>query len=367
MELIQNQEALHTFCKDIAEKKWLALDTEFIREKTYYPNLCLIQIASDEHIVCIDTLAIEDLSILQEVIYSSEIVKVFHAASQDLEILFNLFGAVPTPIFDTQIAASALGYGDQISYAQLVSEICDVNLDKSLSRTCWDRRPLTDKEISYASNDVKYLAKIYALLEQNLEKNERSHWVNDECIKLSSPTRYEVDIDTQWKSVKGSGKLTSPQLIALKLLTSWREEKAMRRDIPRQWVLRDKILRELAIHQPEDNHALLELDGSEQIHDGHVDSIMQCIQQAKQTPENEWPSTKDTSPLSIEQRKLLKELQKLTREHAEDLNISPSLLATRKVLEKLIRGRRDLDILQTWKKDILGDDLVRLIDAHNSD
>jgi len=367
MKLIQDQQALHTFCKEIAEKKWLALDTEFIREKTYYPKLCLIQVASDEHIACIDTLAIDDLSTLLEIIYSNKIVKVFHAASQDLEILFNLHGDVPTPIFDTQIAANALGYGDQLSYAHLVNEICNIDLDKSLSRTPWDRRPLTDEELNYAANDVKYLAKIYTLLKDNLAEIQRSHWVQNECTELSSPTRYKIDMETQWKSIKGFGKLSSAQLIVLKLLAAWREEKAMHRDIPRQWVLRDKVLRELAMHQPENKNKLLNLDGIEQIHESHIDAIIEHIQQAQLTPKNEWPSEIDAKPLSIEQRKLLKELQKLTRERAEELNVSPSLLANRKVLEKLIRGRRDLHILQTWKKEVVGNDLVRLVEAHSPD
>ena len=312
-------------------------------------------------------MAINDISVLLETIYSNNIIKVFHAASQDLEILFNLRGDVPNPIFDTQIAASALGYGDQVSYAQLVNEVCNIDLDKSLSRTRWDRRPLTVEEISYAANDVKYLAEIYFILKNNLAENERSHWVQNECKQLNSPTRFEIDIDTQWKSVKGFGKLSSAQLIVLKLLSAWREKKAMHRDIPRQWVLRDKVLRELAIHQPENKNSLLTLDGAGKIHESHIDSIIECIQRAQQTPKSDWPSEIDTKPLSTEQRKLLKQSQKLTRERAEELNISPSLLATRKELEKLIRGRRDLDILQTWKKDIVGNDLVRLIEAQSAD
>ena len=154
IELITTVEHLQAFCTDLAKQNWLVLDTEFIRETTYYPNLCLIQIANDERAACIDTLAIDDLSALQKLIYSDSVIKVFHAASQDLEIFFNLYESIPTPIFDTQIAASALGYGEQVSYAYLVSEICDVSLDKSLSRTAWDRRPLSKKELQYAVDEM---------------------------------------------------------------------------------------------------------------------------------------------------------------------------------------------------------------------
>ena len=160
-KLITTPQDLETYCSATSKVDWLALDTEFIREKTYYPKLCLVQIASEHDLVCIDTLAISDLSPLNDLLYQNTITKIFHSASQDLEIFVNLFDTVPTPIFDTQIAASLLGYGDQVSYAHLVNEIVDIELDKSLSRTNWERRPLSSKELRYAIDDVKYLAMVY--------------------------------------------------------------------------------------------------------------------------------------------------------------------------------------------------------------
>ena len=210
---IQNNNELQSYCNNLVNQDWLAVDTEFIRENTYYPKLCLIQIASKNHIAYIDTLSIKDLSALYRPLYKAEITKIFHSASQDLEIFYNLFNSVPTPIFDTQIAASALGYGDQISYAELVKSICNINLDKSLSRTNWDKRPLSEHEIQYALDDVIYLADVFHHLQQELGNQKRSHWVADECRDLYVDQRFKLEFDTLWKSVKGGGKLLPNQLI----------------------------------------------------------------------------------------------------------------------------------------------------------
>ncbi|MEJ2116166.1 MAG: ribonuclease D, partial [Gammaproteobacteria bacterium] len=245
--VLTTTQELVSFCKASQDAGWLALDTEFIREKTYYPNLCLVQIASAREIVCVDTIAINELSPLKELLYQPSITKIFHSASQDLEIFVNLYNAVPTPMFDTQIAASLLGYGEQVSYAHLVNEICGVELDKSLSRTNWENRPLSEKEIRYAVDDVKYLAKVYLHLKDKLSENERSHWAEFECNTLSALEKYKVDPEKIWKTVKGAGRLEPQQLNVLKQLAQWREYQAIAENKPRRWILSDKALRNLAI------------------------------------------------------------------------------------------------------------------------
>ena len=362
--LITSTHDLIAFCKASADAKWLALDTEFIREKTYYPNLCLVQIASARDMVCIDTIAIKDLSALRDLLYQESIIKIFHSASQDLEIFVNLFDAVPTPMFDTQIAASLLGYGDQVSYAHLVNEICNIELDKSLSRTNWERRPLSEKELRYAVDDVKYLAKVYLYLKNRLADTERSHWAEYECKLLSVLEKYKVDPNKIWKTVKGAGKLNTQQLNILKQLAKWREVQAIAENKPRRWILSDKLLRSLAIEQPMNMNALGDLEdfGRECI--GYADVLLDEIQQAMNIPESDWPQTNTVSPLSNEQRKIVKQAQSFIRERAEQLNMSPSLLATRSVVEKLVRGKRELEILSSWKKDLIGDELVQLIDTN---
>lgn len=367
IEIIQTTKKLQAFCADVAEQDWLAFDTEFIRETTYYPTLCLIQIANDERTACVDTLAVGDLSAINKLIYSNSIIKVFHAASQDLEIFFNLYGDIPTPIFDTQIAASALGYGEQVSYAHLVNEICGVTLDKSLSRTAWDRRPLSNKEIQYAANDVKYLAEIYHHLKKELETNKRSHWIEDECQRLSNIEKYNIDSNELWKSVKGVGKLASHQLIVLKLLAAWRDQQAIEENKPRQWVIHDKSLRALAIEQPTNTSALQAIkELTHQQFTQYADSLIGSINKAQQIPEHQWPNANQTMPLNREQRKLLKHAQQFIRNRAEELNIAPNLLATRSVVEKLIRGQRELHILQDWRQDLIGNDLVQFLENSNA-
>jgi len=366
-EYIQHEKKLQSFCKDAAKQVWLALDTEFIREKTYYPNLCLIQIATNEKIICIDTLAIDELAPLKDLLFSPTIIKVFHAASQDLEILFNLFDDIPIPVFDTQIAASALGYGEQVSYAHLVKEICNVNLDKSLSRTAWSRRPLKDKEIQYAVDDVKYLAQIYQHLIKELETQNRTHWVTDECQRISVIENYKIDANDLWKSVNGVGKLEPNQLIVLKHLASWRDHQARIENKPRQWILRNKSLRTLAIEQPRNISALSSIEEiTKQQLNIYPDSLLDCIEDAQQTPEHLWPDKNQQKPLDREQRKLLKRALQIVRERAEELQISPNLLATRSIVEKLIRGQRELLILRGWRQELIGNVLLQLVENSNA-
>ncbi|MGH1537988.1 MAG: ribonuclease D [Gammaproteobacteria bacterium] len=363
--VLTTTQELNAFCKASHDVTWLALDTEFIREKTYYPNLCLVQIASEKDIVCVDTIAIDNLSSLKELLYQPSITKIFHSASQDLEIFVNLYDAVPTPMFDTQIAASLLGYGEQVSYAHLVNEICEIELDKSLSRTNWERRPLTEKEIRYAVDDVKYLAKVYLFLKDQLSENDRTHWAEFECNTLSALEKYKVNTNEIWKTVKGAGKLASHQLIALKQLAQWRELQAITENKPRRWILSDKALRSLAIEQPGDLDSLQQVEDIHSEHAGYAKSLLDEIKLAQNIPEENWPEASLVGPLSNEQRKLVKQAQSFIRTRAEELNISPSLLATRSVVEKLIRGKRKLDILSSWKKDLIGDELVELIETSN--
>ena len=363
-KIITTSQELVAFCNASHDVDWLALDTEFIREKTYYPNLCLVQIASQRNIVCIDTITIDDLSSLKELLYKPSITKIFHSASQDLEIFVNLYDAVPTPMFDTQIAASLLGYGEQVSYAQLVNEICGVELDKSLSRTNWERRPLSEKEIKYAVDDVKYLAKVYLHLKDKLSKSERSHWAEFECDNLSALEKYKIEASKVWKTVKGVGKLDSSQLNILKQLAQWREHQAIAENKPRRWILSDKALRNLAIVQPNDIDSLQVLEDIDRENNAYAETLLTEIQKAQSIPESEWPEARLLGPLSNEQRKLVKQAQIFIRERAEQLDISPSLLATRSIVEKLIRGKRELDILTSWKKDLIGNDLVELIESN---
>lgn len=364
-EYIQHEADLEIFCKDAAQQDWLAIDSEFIREKTYYPNLCLIQIATSEKIVCIDTLSLTNLKPLKELLFSPKTTKVFHAASQDLEILYNLYNDTPNPVFDTQIAASALGYGEQVSYAYIVKKICNVTIDKSLSRTAWNKRPLNNKEIQYAVDDVKYLAKVYLQLTNELKSKNRTHWVSEECQRICTVENYIVNPGELWKSVKGVGKLEPNQLIVLKYLASWRDHQAKKENKPRQWILRDKSLRALAIQQPKIESELLEIEEITNLQRKiYAVSILQCIKQGLRTPKDLWPEKDNCSPLDRKQRRLIKYALEFIRNRAEEQSISPNMLATRSIVEKLIRGHRDLPILCDWRLEIIGNDLIKLLESN---
>ncbi|MGM0671585.1 MAG: ribonuclease D, partial [Pseudomonadota bacterium] len=220
--LIETPEALRGFLDTIAGTDWIALDTEFMREKTYYPRLCLIQLATLDQIACVDPLKL-DIHLLEPLLFDAGVTKVFHSASQDLEVLYRELGRVPTPVFDTQIAASMLGYGEQVGYANLVKAVLDRDLDKSQTRTDWSRRPLSEQQIRYAADDVRFLATVFMRLLHELESHERMHWLRPEMEALSNPALYEPDPENAWKRVSGAKRLKPRERGVLKAVAAWRE------------------------------------------------------------------------------------------------------------------------------------------------
>ncbi|MYB88614.1 MAG: ribonuclease D [Proteobacteria bacterium] len=362
LEIIDNLDQLEAFCAHAVGQDWVCADTEFMREDTYYPKLCLIQIATQTRIVCIDTLIINDLSVLNQLFTSKTITKVFHAARQDLEILFMVNGEIPYPVFDTQIAASALGYGDQISYAQLVDELCGVQLDKSLSRTVWTTRPLPDKAIQYAANDVRYLSQAYTLLKKELDDKGRTHWVESECQNLNDMNKYKPDTHNLWKSVKGARKLSSKQSNVLRWLARWRDHEAMQQNRPRQWIMRDETLHELAVKQPTSTASLAQVELLTRKQRGrYAGKLLDCMDRAMQTRKEDWPEVIAKPALSRQQRKLLKQVKAFVRERADQLGITPNFLATRSMLETLVCEPEELSNLTSWRLDLIGNDLKQLL------
>jgi ribonuclease D len=220
---IDTSAALTVVCAQLRGNPWLILDTEFLREKTYYPKLCLLQVATPDLIACIDPLALEDLTPLLDVIYDEGIMKVLHAARQDMEIFFHLRNALPAPVFDTQIAALLLGYPDQIGYGNLVKETLGIELDKLHSRTDWSRRPLSDEQIRYAAEDVFYLAQVYRHLVEKLTGLGRLDWLSEDFARLTQVELYSNDPEQAWLKVRGSNRLRGPSLAVLQALAQWRE------------------------------------------------------------------------------------------------------------------------------------------------
>lgn len=250
MHVIKTTQALEAFCKDAARYDFVTVDTEFLRETTYWPKLCLVQMATPDRAVIIDPLAADiDLSPIGELLADANVTKVFHAARQDIEIFVKLFGAVPHPLFDTQIAASVCGHGDSVSYDNLVRSIANVEIDKSSRFTDWSARPLSEKQLNYALADVTHLRDIYATLKAEIKKTRRASWVEDEMATLESMDTYVVQPVDAWKRLKG--KVSRPRdLAAVQRLAAWREKRAQDNDQPRGRILKDDALFELAQQRP---------------------------------------------------------------------------------------------------------------------
>ena len=248
--MITTTEKLTEVCSRFAQLPFITLDTEFIREKTYWPVLCLIQIASKGEAYCIDPLADGiDLTPLFDLLQNENVVKVFHAARQDLEIFYHLTGQIPTPLFDTQVAAMVCGFGESVSYQQLVQELTNTAIDKSMRYTDWSKRPLTESQISYALHDVTHLINVYEKLQDKLAQNNRIEWLTEEMSVLTSPHTYDIGDDTAWTKVKCH--FSSPrQMHVFAKICAWREKTAKLKNRPRRHIMKDDMVQELAVAHP---------------------------------------------------------------------------------------------------------------------
>lgn len=366
LRYVDTPDKLNELCAALQDAPVIALDTEFVREKTYYARPCLIQLATDAVIACVDPLALPELDPLLEILVAPERVKVLHAARQDLEIFHDLWQQIPAPVFDTQIAAALLGYSDQIGYASLVHKLLGVELDKSATRTDWSQRPLSERQLAYAAADVHYLLQMYPLLRQQLAQKQRLSWLEEECRKLVEPDLYRTSPDTAWHRVKGSAGLSPPQLAILQALAAWREQRARQRDKPRKWILSDEALLALASQAPANLAALQGIDAiPASVSKNSGAELLAVIETARQLPPEAWPDSSLLQRLEGAQLKLVSRLMKQVRQFAEREHINPGSLATRKDIEKLVRGKRELPLLQGWRKQIIGDALLAEVEARD--
>ena len=261
MTLVTDTRHLADFCTRQRGQPWVAVDTEFMRDSTYWTKLCVVQLASPKEEAVIDVLAENmDLQPLAELLDSPNIVKIFHAGRQDLEVFLKIFGRLPRKIFDTQIAAMACGFEEQVSYQHLIFTICQVKLNKSKRFSNWQRRPLSEQQILYARNDVHYLGQAYLHLSSYLQKHNRTQWLDEEMETLCDPRRYNCDPKEAWKRLKPQSRAAS-YMTACKLLAEFREAQAQKKDLPRNWVLRDQQLHALATHLPRTSKEMLSLRG----------------------------------------------------------------------------------------------------------
>jgi|TARA_B110000914_G_C15489710_1_gene459951 ribonuclease D len=355
VQFLDTHADLVSFCQRISDSKWMTVDTEFLREKTYYSKLCLIQVATDDEIACIDPLAIDDLDPILDLIYNPEITVVFHAARQDLELFYTLRGTLPPAIFDTQLAATVLGYGDQIGYGNLVKQCIGVELDKAHSRTDWTKRPLDSGQISYAADDVRYLRNVYKLLLQELQDKNRLHWLSEDFDNLTDISTYEPDPINVWKKIKGAGRLKGVQLAILQKLADWREQRAITTNRPRRWVLKDEVMIDLAKLAPDSTQKFSVIRGLESgTIERHGKAILEQITIAKTIPVEVWPTMKKPLQLSSQQDATVDALMALMRKFCDEQSIAPAAVSSRKELERLVAGDTSVNLLQGWRNEIVG-------------
>ena len=352
---------LESFVEQISPSPWLAIDTEFMRESTYYPILCLIQIATDKTSACIDVLSLEHIDPLLALLRQPSQLKIFHSCRQDLEVLYAEYQFIPQPLFDTQVAASILGLDEQISYAELVAQKSSVHLAKTQSRTDWKKRPLTAAQVDYALDDVIHLGPLYRKLESDLDTENRTSWLAEECEKLLLTSNYFVAPEEAWQQVKGIGKLSAEQFYYVRKIAHWREQSAQTKNLPRRWILPDPaILETCQLKNVSDESISQYLKEHAPKSMRHSNNISEILQQS--IPSNIIHDLQEPTDnrLSKEQRALIKKLMEFTRNRAEQINTSASLLANRKSLVNLVLGKQSR-VASGWRKSQIGDELAIMI------
>lgn len=363
-QLIENPTQLQDYFRKIENESLIAVDTEFFRETTYFAKLGLVQIAGGEHIACIDVLAFDARPALVTLFTNPDVAKIFHSCSQDMEVLYQYLGTLPTPVLDTQIAAAFLGAADQIGYAGLVEDKLGHLLDKSQTRTNWLQRPLSAQQLEYAADDVRYLVELYQLLLDGLEATSRTEWFLYDCAMLStSPERFEPEMDTCWKRVRGTQRLSGSQLAIVDKLARWREQLAIDNNLTRRKMLRDELIVDLATTPAETMDALKASGLPRQIIQLYAESLLAAIESGLQTPAEDWPDNSFHRP-DAEQKAMLKQLQDIVSQKADSLGIATSMLCSRKELDKLINGQRELNVLQGWRESCIGRELLSALEAY---
>jgi len=366
--LITDSAALADLCSRLARSPFVAVDTEFMRENSYWPILCLIQIADSNEAAAIDPMAPDiDLTPLLDLLVDNEdVLKVFHAGGQDLEIIHNLTDKTPHPLFDTQIAAMALGMGEQVGYSNLVESWTGVKLDKGARFTDWARRPLDKRQIDYAIGDVTHLVKIFPRLLDKLKRTGRGAWLDQEMERLADPSSYINDPDQAWKRVRVPSR--KPEVLGrLKALAAWREREAQNKDLPRGRIMKDETLADIASHPPREQKDLAKVRGLSQSWAGNDigGRLMGALEAATPLSDDEMPPREDRKPGLGKDGALVADLLKLLLKiRAKESDVAPRLIARSDDLEALAAGRRDgLAILEGWRFEEFGRDALDLVEG----
>ncbi len=366
-DLITTTEALTDLCERLAKSEFVTVDTEFMRENTYWPELCLVQIANTEEAAAIDPLAdgIDLTPLLDLMCDNEDVLKVFHAGGQDVEIIVNMTGKTPHPVFDTQIAMMAISQSEQIGYANLVDHWLNITVDKGARFTDWSRRPLTDRQIEYAIGDVTHLSVIFPKILKKLIKTGRGAWLDAEMDKLADASNYLIDPETSWKRIRQPGR--NPQVLGrLKALAGWREGEAQHKNIPRGRIMRDETLADIASHPPKKQADLAKVRGlSAAWKDNDIGKrLMKVIADAEPLSPEEMPEKmKRGAPLGKEGALVADLLKLLLKIRAREIDVAARLLTRADEMESLAAGVRDLPVLQGWRYDVFGKDALELVEG----
>lgn len=363
MKIITDSGALAALCDRLATSAFITVDTEFHREKTYYSKLCLIQVAGEDEAAIIDPLADGlDLGPFLDLMADGAVLKVFHAARQDIEIFYQMTGRVPAPLFDTQVAGMVCGFGDSVSYEKLVNRIVGASLDKASRFTDWARRPLSARQLEYAIGDVTHLRQIYDHMAEALRKTGREEWLAEEMAILTTPRTYALEPDEAWRRLKirnNDGRF----LERLRRLASLREKMAQNNDVPRNRILRDEAILEIAAHPPASHDDLLKLRGlGKGAANGSLGKgILRAIAEAAKTPDSALPAlTPNKRPRHVNPA-ILEMLKVLLKVKCEQDGVAQKLVASVADLERLaVSDKADIRALGGWRKTLFGDDALAL-------
>jgi ribonuclease D len=363
MDLITRTEDLAAVCAKLSTAPFIAVDTEFMREQTFWPRLCLVQIASGDMEVLIDSLAPElDLKPFFDLMVDENVLKVFHSARQDIEIVHHLAGVLPHPIFDTQVAAMVCGFGEAVSYSMLVKRLLGRNLDKTSRFTDWSRRPLTERQLTYAAGDVTHLRDLYPKLRAQLDQSERASWLSEEMAILTDPATYELHPEHAWRRLKM--RIKTPKALAILLeLAAWREREAQTQDVPRSRVLKDDALYDIAGQAP---RTAEELGSLRSLHNGFARSqrgraVLEAVQRGLDRDPTTIPPLRRGEPMPPEAQAVVDLLRVLLKATAGRHGVAPKLIATSDELEQIARSDdADAAALRGWRRKLFGEDALAL-------
>ncbi len=366
-DLITTTAELADLCARLAKADYVAVDTEFMRENTYWPELCLVQIADDKEAAAIDPLAEGiDLAPLLDLLTNNEdVLKIFHAGGQDFEIIYNLTGKTPHPIFDTQVAMMAISQSEQIGYANLVESWLGTTIDKGARFTDWSRRPLTERQIEYAIGDVTYLSKIFPRILKRLRQTGRGAWLDVEMERLADPENYNNNLDEAWHRIRPPSR-NAQVLGRLKALAAWREKEAQDKNIPRGRIMRDETLADLASHPPKQQADLAKVRGlSTAWRENDIGRrLMRVLRDAEPLPPDEMPPKPQRgAPLGKEGALVADLLKLLLKIRTREIDVAARLLARSEELEALAAGVRNLPVLEGWRYEMFGRDALELVEG----